>query len=267
MNFCVDLGPLKPFLFLSSCLVVGTALVGCGGGVDVPVAKLAPDKPAPTKTVDPATAGSVTGRVTLTGKPEPMRPIDMNSEPSCASAHPSPVIPPAVVIDASGHLANAVVYIKSGVSDYLFHPPAAPAQLTQKGCMYEPHVTAVMAGQNLEVENEDRATHNVFFMAQQNRSSNRSSQPGSQPILETLTVPELAIPVKCNVHPWMKGYVFVFDNPYFAVTQRDGTFSLNGIPPGTYTLAAWQETYGTSEQAVTISPSQAVKVDFVFKAQ
>ena len=147
MNFCVDLGLLKPFLFLSSCLVVGTALVGCGGGVDVPVAKLAPDKPAPTKTVDPATAGSVTGRVTLTGKPEPMRPIDMNSEPSCASAHPSPVIPPAVVIDASGHLANAVVYIKSGVSDYLFHPPAAPAQLTQKGCMYEPHVTAVMAGE------------------------------------------------------------------------------------------------------------------------
>lgn len=267
MNFRLDVGPLKCSVFLSAFLAVGYALVGCGSGANTSVRTIPLTKPAPTKTVEPSTAGSVAGRVTLVGKPEPMRPIDMSTEPSCAAAHPAPVIPPTVVVDANGNLANVVVYLKSGVSDYIFHPSSQPAKLTQKGCVYEPHVTALLTGQNLDVENDDQATHNVFLMSQKNRSSNRSSQPGSEPILETLSDPELAIPVKCNVHPWMKGYVFVFDNPYFAVTQKDGTFSLNGIPPGTYTLVAWQETYGTTEQTITVVPKQSVKTDFVFKAQ
>jgi hypothetical protein len=65
----------------------------------------------------------------------------------------------------------------------------------------------------------------------------------------------------------MKGYVFLFDHPYFAVTHRDGKFELTGLPPGTYTLVAWQELYGTMEQTVTVAPQGAVSADFVFKAQ
>lgn len=133
--------------------------------------------------------------------------------------------------------------------------------------MYEPHVTALMVGQNLDVANDDQTTHNVFMMSQNNRPSNRSSLPGSEPVVESLVAPELAIPMKCNVHPWMKGYVFLFDHPYFAVTHRDGKFELTGLPPGTYTLVAWQELYGTMEQTVTVAPQGAVSADFVFKAQ
>ena len=267
MNFRLDVGPLKCSVFLSAFLAVGYALVGCGSGANTSVRTIPLTKPAPTKTVEPSTAGSDCRPCDAGGKPEPMRPIDMSAEPSCAAAHPAPVIPPTVVVDANGNLANVVVYLKSGVSDYIFHPSSQPAKLTQKGCMYEPHVTALYGGAKSRRGKRRSSDAQRFPDVAEEPPSNRSSQPGSEPILETLSDPELAIPVKCNVHPWMKGYVFVFDNPYFAVTQKDGTFSLNGIPPGTYTLVAWQETYGTTEQTITVVPKQSVKTDFVFKAQ
>ena len=77
---------------------------------------------------------------------------------------------------------------------------------------------------------------------------------------------ELAIPVKCNVHPWMKSYIFVFKNPYFAVTTKDGKFDLSNLPPGTYTIEAWQEKYGVQDQQVTIGPKESKTVSFTFKA-
>jgi plastocyanin len=254
------------------CRVIGAAgvavfaLFGCGNS-SVPKSAEVSTRSIPTKTVDPATAGSISGRVTLAGKPPELHAIDMGAEPACAKEYSTPVIAPTVVADSNGNLANAVVYIKAGVSDYAFHAPSEAAKLLQKGCMYEPHVTALMVGQNLDVANDDQTTHNVFMMSQNNRPSNRSSLPGSAPLVESLGTPELAIPMKCNVHPWMKGYVFVFDHPYFAVTRPDGKFELNGLPPGTYTLVAWQELYGAMEQTVTVAPPGAVSADFVFKAQ
>ncbi len=219
------------------------------------------------KSVDAATVGSISGRVTLTGTPPPLRAIDMSAEPSCQAAHATPVVPPQVVADASGNLANVIVYVKTGASEYAFPAPREAVKLTQRGCMYEPRVLGMMTGQKLEVKNEDQATHNVFVMSKDNRPSNRSEIPGSPAIEETFIAPELAIPVKCNVHPWMKGYLFVFDHPFYAVTSKDGRFSLQGLPPGTYTIGAWQELYGTREQTVTIGPKQSANLDFSFRAE
>lgn len=255
-----------PFWMIGAAGLVTFALCGCASS-SAPNSVEVSAKAAPTKTIDPATAGSISGRVTLAGKPPELRAIDMSAEPACAKEYPSPVMAPTVVADADGNLANAVVYIKSGVAEYAFHAPAEAANLAQKGCMYQPHVTALMAGQNLVVANNDQTTHNVFMMSQNNQPSNRSSLPGSTPLVESLGKPELAIPLKCNVHPWMKGYVFVFDHPYFAVTQRDGKFELTGLPPGTYTVVAWQELYGTAEQRVTVGAKGSASADFVFKAQ
>jgi hypothetical protein len=219
------------------------------------------------KAVDAATVGSITGRVTIIGTPPALRGLDMSAEPSCQAAHRSPMIPPQVVADASGDLANVIVYVKTGASEYVFRPPSVPAKLHQTGCLYEPRVLGVMTGQKLDVLNEDQATHNVFVMSKANSPSNRSEIPGSPAIEETFIVPELAIPVKCNVHPWMKAYLFVFDHPFYAVTSRDGKFALNGLPPGTYTIGAWQELYGTQEQTVTIEPKQSANLNFSFKAE
>jgi plastocyanin len=253
------------FTAIGGTCAAGIAFFGCGSSSGPKSVEIG--RSTPTKSVDPDTAGSLSGRVTLAGQLPELHAIDMSAEPACAKEHSAPVMGPTVVADANGDLANAVVYIKSGVSDYLFHAPTEAAKLTQKGCMYDPHVTALMAGQNLDVANDDQTTHNVFMMSQNNRPSNRSSLPGAAPLIESLNAPELAIPMKCNVHPWMKGYVFVFDHPYFAVTNADGKFELKGLPPGTYTLVAWQEYYGPTERTVTVSPKGSTQADFVFKAE
>ena len=107
----------------------------------------------------------------------------MSAEPYCQKAHSSPVVPPEVVTGDKGALANVVIYIKDGLpADYTFTAPTDAVPLDQKGCMYEPHVVAVMAGQNVEVKNDDQTTHNIHPMPKDNREWNKSQPPGAAPI-------------------------------------------------------------------------------------
>jgi plastocyanin len=146
-----------------------------------------------------------------------------------------------------------------------FDPPAQPVTLQQKGCLYEPRVIAVQAGQKVDVVNADTTTHNIHPIPKNNREWNKSQPPGV-PIEESFAREEIAIPVKCNVHPWMRGYIAVFKHPYFAVTGKDGSFDLSNLPPGTYTIKAWHEKLGTSTQTVTIGANETKEISFVFKS-
>ena len=74
----------------------------------------------------------------------------------------------------------------------------------------------------------------------------------------------MMIPVKCNVHPWMKSYVGVVDHPYFMVTGAEGTFELKDVPPGDYVIEAWHEKFGTLTQAVTLAASGEATTSFTF---
>ena len=169
-----------------------------------------------------------------------------------------------IVTDGSGDLANVVVYISDGLTNQSSPPPSQPAVLEQKGCMYEPHVIAMQAGQTLRVVNADSTTHNIHPTPANNREWNKSQPPGLS-IEETFARQEVAIPVKCNVHPWMKSYVAVLKNPYFAVSSKDGSFQITGLPPGTYTVQAWQEKLGTKSQQVTVGANENKKLEFDFK--
>jgi len=247
--------------------VLALAIVGCGGSKKEESPAAAPAASSSSgKTVDQATAGSVTGSVTLDGKAPAAKPINMSAEPYCQKAHSTPVVPPEVVVGENGQLANVVIFVKDGLGDYVFQTSAAPVVLNQQGCMYDPHVIALMAGQTLSVKNSDQTTHNIHPMPKDNRDWNKSQAPGAAPIDDSFARAELAIPVKCNVHPWMKSYIFVFKHPYYAVTGKDGKFDLKGLPPGTYTIEAWQEKYGTADQTVTIGAKESKSVTFTFKA-
>lgn len=235
---------------------------GCNGNSNPKVAS----GPAPARRIDAATTASITGRVTLEGTPPAAKPIDMSAEPFCAKLNSAPVFPQQVVTGENGSLANVVVYIKDFPADYIVDAPAASATLSQHGCMYDPHIVALRAGQTLEIKNEDQATHNVLAMPEQNPKWNRSETPGVAPIEETFAIPELAIPVRCNVHPWMKSYVFVFSHPYYAVTGKGGQFELKNLPPGTYTVEAWQEKYGKQDATVTVGPKESKPLNFKFNA-
>jgi plastocyanin len=220
----------------------------------------------PAAVVDPSTVSSITGIVTLIGPPPAPRLIYMTAEPMCDRQHPTPVVSPEVVVGKDGALANAVVFIKSGLENYSFAAPKDAVHLSQIGCMYDPHVLALMVGQTLEVSNDDQTLHNVHMMAKINPSTNRGQAGGQPAIQESFSQEEFAIPIQCNIHPWMRSYAFVFKSPYFEVTPNSGKFELKNLPPGNYTIAAWQERYGTLEQRVALGANESKMISFAFDA-
>jgi plastocyanin len=248
---------LRAFSF--ALLLFSVACIGCSKGQTTEPAGAA-------LTVDPATVGSIAGTVTYDGPAPSFKPIDMSASPACVQANPSPVIPPIVVVGDRSALANVVVFVKSGLGNYKFEAPAAPAVLTQKNCMYEPHVMALMVGQPFEIQNNDPTMHNVHPMPKHNRQWSNSQPAGSAALKSTFSQPEYAMPILCNVHPWMRSFVFVFDHPYFAVTPKSGAFELTNLPPGTYTIEAWHETLGVQDLTVTIGPKESKTISFAFKS-
>ena len=240
--------------------VLGIAILALAGSFALSAAA-APGGPADTHG-----AGSISGTVRLDGPaPRPAH-IVMAADQNCAKAHPSGANADDVVVGTNGALGNVVVYISDGLAAGNFDPPAAPVKLEQKGCVYEPHVLAMQARQKLLVLNEDGTTHNIHPIPQNNREWNKSQPPGMQPIEETFPREEVAIPIKCNIHPWMKSYLAVFKHPYFAVTSKDGSFDIRNLPPGSYTLMAWHEKFGTQIKKITVG-ANAGSVDFTFKAR
>jgi plastocyanin len=216
-----------------------------------------------------AAAGEIIGTVKLDGAAPKPKPIDMGQEPSCAQIHASkPATTEGVVVGAGGGLANVVIYLSEGYA-WSDAEPSQPVKLDQKGCAYLPHVVAVNLGQKLIITNSDQAYHNVHPVPRfkgGNPEWNKSQMAGAAAIEETYKAEEVAFAVKCNVHPWMKAYVAVVKGPH-AVTSESGTFKLEGVPPGTYTLTAWQETYGTLTSKVTVVAGKSSPVDFTFKAK
>jgi hypothetical protein len=236
-------------------------LVGCGGG------EPAAEAPGAAGTqdyveVDPATAATVSGKVSFTGTVPTAPPINMSAEPDCKGLHTSAVTPEVFVVN-DGMLGNVFVWVKSGLQG-AFRPPASSVALDQKGCIYIPHVLALQTNQMLQVTNSDPMTHNVHPLPTVNREWNRSQTPGAPAIEQTFPRQEIMLPVKCNIHPWMRSYISVVDHPFFAVTGTDGSFTIEGLPPGTYTIEAVHEELGPKEMSVTVGPSESAAADFAF---
>jgi plastocyanin len=211
----------------------------------------------------PPAGGTISGKVTYTGTPPKMKPIDMAKEPSCAKQHTTPVMTENVTTGPDNALQYVVVFISAGESGES-PAPTATVRYDQKGCQYLPHVLPMQTGQVLQIFNDDQTSHNIHPLAKTNPEWNKSQPAGSQPIDTKYDKPEF-IPVKCNIHPWMHGYFVVLSTEHYAVTGQDGSFSLKGLPPGKYTVTAWQEQYGTQTQDVTVGSGE-VKANFVFKA-
>jgi plastocyanin len=247
---------------ISGCKSTTTATSNIGSTA----AALTTSTATPVPAVDLSSAGAISGTVTLAGTPPKPRLIYMVSEPMCERQHDGPVVSPEVVVGDGGALANVVVYIKGGLGNQNFASPKGPVKLSQKGCMYDPHVLALMVGQPLEVTNDDQTLHNVHAMPKINASWNKGQASGQQPIEQTFSHEELGIPIQCNIHPWMRSYVSVFNNPYFEVTPKSGKFELKNLPPGKYTIEAWQEKFGTMDQTVTLGPKESKAISFSFNA-
>lgn len=228
-------------------------------------------KPAAAQTVttvDPATAATIHGVIHFTGSaPEPVQ-IDMGMDPGCTISNHQPNFSQQYVVK-HGALANVYVYVKQGLEGKNFAIPSTPVILDQKGCRYDPHVIALMAGQTLQVLNSDPTMHNVHAQpnAPSNPQWNMSQMPKGAPIEKTFHDPEAMMPFKCNQHPWMKAYVNIAANPFYAVSDADGKFEIKGLPPGEYTIAAVHEAAGEQTQKVTVGAKEDKTVEFSFASQ
>jgi len=220
--------------------------------------------------VNAAAAGKITGTVKLDGTAPHMRGIDMTKDPWCAKQHAdNPAHLENVVVGKNGGLENVVIYISEGLSSAEgAEKPSSEPVFDQKNCMYTPHVLAMDAGQQFKVMTSDQTAHNIHPEPNPltgNIPWNQSQPPGAPPIVKSWKVEEM-IPVKCNIHPWMHGYFAVVKGPY-ATTSDDGTYTVNGVPPGSYTVTAWQEDYGKQTQKVTVAGGGAATADFTYKAK
>ncbi len=230
---------LAPALLAACCLVAG-----CKSG------SLGPAKQY--SQVDLQHGGTFTGTVSFTGKPPAPVQIDMAQDPVCAMSKDAMTEEVAV---QNGGLANVVVAITSGLGNRLYPIPRDPVVMDQKGCRFRPHVAAAMVGQQVEFTNSDPTMHNVHMdpTAQGNAAFDVSQGPNASPDSRYFHAAEYMMPVRCNNHPWMHAYLNILDNPFFAVTDAAGHFSIKGLPPGTYTATAVHETLGRRTATFTVA--------------
>jgi hypothetical protein len=250
-----EAGLTRPALLILLALVTA-----CGGG---------PEQPQPSSTpaiqaepIDPATAATVSGRITLQGTPPKAERIKTASDPNCTGA----VFTETFVTGDGGTLQNVFVYVKDGLGNRAFPVPTEPVVLEQKNCTYLPHVLGVMAGQPVELRNGDPTLHNIHALPEANREFNMGQPIQGMKQQHIFSAKEVMVPFRCDVHRWMTAFVGVLDHPFYAVTGKDGSFALKGLPPGTYTLEAVHEKLGRQTQTVTVGPKETKSdVSFTFK--
>ena len=217
---------------------------------------------APAATpIDQSTVASVSGTVKYDGAAPKAQKIDMSQDPACKGTNEA-----ENVVADKGDLANVFVYVKDGLGNRTFDTPKDPVILDQSGCKYHPHVLGVMAGQTVQIKNDDPTTHNIHPTPKDNREWNESQPPQSAPIEKNFAREEIMLPVKCNQHPWMKMYINVVKSPFYAITGPDGKYEIKGLPPGDYTIAFVHEKLGEQDQKVTVAPKESKTVDQSFKA-
>ena len=227
-------------LLLSSLLIAA-----CGGGADKPAARQ-------VTPLDPATTGTVQVDVLFDGTPPAMQTLNMSSVSECAALHAGPV-PAGDMLVANGRVQNAFVYIKDGLGNRVFAVPDTPVVFDQKGCMYVPHVAGAQVDQTVEFRNSDAFMHNVHGSPKDSRGWNVAlSRQGAERKI-TVDHPEVMISVRCDLHPWMQGWLGVVDHPYFGVTGPDGRVTMPNVPAGDYTIGVWHERFGAKETKVTVA--------------
>ena len=251
-------GRLARQALVAGVLMTACLSSACGGATTEEAPTPAPVVQNP---VDPATAGRIGGKVTLIGTPPAPQTIKTESDPYCTGS----VTTEEVVVGADGALQNVFVYVKDGLGNMVFPVPTTSVVLGQERCMYKPHVVGIQVGQTLDIVNGDDTLHNIHAVPMANGEFNKAQQFKGFRNQHVFSVKEVLVPFKCDVHRWMTAYVGVVDHPFFSVTGNGGTFSLEGLPPGTYTIEAVHEKYGRQTQSVTLEPKGAQDIAFTFK--
>jgi len=208
-------------------------------------------------------AGSIKGTVTFDGKPPKKKPLRMDADPVCGSAHKEKVFAESFKVNEKGQLEESLVYLRN--VKYSGKVPSVAVELDQKGCVYKPHVFGIQAGQELVIKNSDATLHNIHSMPKKNKEFNFAMPKVVKKKTAKFESAEDPFYIKCDVHPWMKTWVLVSEHPYFAVTDSDGSYEIKNVPAGTYEVVCWQEKFKKKPIIRTITVGEgATNENFIF---
>lgn len=237
-------------MFRKTAAALAIALLAVGAQATDP-------NPSEAAAAKPA-AGAISGVVKFKGTaPEVVR-AELDSDPICAGAHPDGIDLQTVRTTAGGGLADVFAWIDNA-PDERFKAPKEPVVLDQVGCSYTPHIFGIVKKQDIKILNSDKTLHNIHAVPERNKEFNVGMPEGIGPVTKTFKKDEMAIKIKCDVHPWMVSYCFSMEHPFFGVSGADGKLSINteGLPDGKYTVKLWHETLGEQSTEVTVAEGKA----------
>jgi plastocyanin len=203
-------------------------------------------------------ASSITGTVNFSGTPPKMEPLKRKSDPVCAKKD----FNDETVSIKDGKLENVLVRITKNAPAGA-KVPTDPVTVDQQDCMYRPRVQGAVEGQKIQIKNSDGTLHNVHTYAGTKTLFNQAQPPKAAPIEKPVAGADV-VKLKCDVHPWMTGYVVVSKHPFFATTGADGKFTIKDVPAGTYTVEAWHEKLGTQTAEVKVEEGKPADATFTF---
>lgn len=262
-----------------AALVLGS---GCGEEKKPPV----PTPGAPAAPAAPATGGgdtaakpkfdaskateTISGTVKFDGDAPKVKKVLISGDAFCEEHNKGDqaAVNEGLLVDATSKgIMNAFVYVKSGpVTEFSHEAPAGAVQIDQHGCVYKPHVVGAMAKQKVKVGSDDDTKHNVHWVSKLSGDKNETSTKGSFVEVD-LKRAELGAYFKCDIHSWMQAYVCVSSHPFFAVTDKDGKFTLPKLPAGEYEIGLWHESLGESTTKVKVEAGKAAEANFTLKAK
>lgn len=225
---------------------------------------------------DAKDGGEIKGVVLFKGEKPEARPIsEINGNAFCKEHHKGQLpLKDTFVFGTNGDndtVVNVLVYVSKGLEGKEFEPPKQPAVLDQVGCVYTPHVVAVMVGQTLEVRNSDATLHNVMASPRNNPAFNFGMPVQGQKSDLVFKQPEMKMNTKCFMHPWMSAYIHVLEHPFFAVTGEDGTFAIKGLPPGEYEVSVVHEASllepTPPAATVMVAAGESKDVEFIYQVK
>lgn len=247
-------------------------LSACGGGNDAAqsqsAAPAAPNAAAPAAAAPAAGggakgSGSISGHVAFDGTAPAPEKVKLSADPKCVAKHPDGLEKQPIKVK-DGKLADVLVYVKSGING-TYPAPADAVVLNQDGCTYAPHVVALMVGQPLKIKNDDDTLHNIHPRPEKNAEFNIGQPRQGMEAERKFDQAELKITVGCDVHPWMRAYIHVLSNPFFAVTKEDGSFEIKGLPAGEYEIETVHEKLPSLTQKVSVKDGEAAKLELTVK--
>ena len=211
-------------------------------------------------------AGEITGKITLKGTPPPEK--DLPLDPACGKIHPTKKTR-LYVVGKNGELADTFVYLKDGLTGKTFPVPEKPLLVDQVGCEYTPYVSGAMVNQKIVVRNSDPVLHNVHTLpaVAGNKESNTAQMPKGKDLEYSFPKEESFLKFKCDVHPWMFSYVSVVAHPFFSVSGSDGTFKIENVPAGKYTVEVVHRKAGKQTAEVEVPATGAKEANFTLEAK